>query len=137
MPLIPFKGPVLGWLAYHSLTPTPVPRFGFFTPQEYIPRATSLLKRVGVEGKIGQREERAEHMGDVPANMCFSGKRRELKSNCIRNGLSGISRSAGLSKNEPAADHRGIRRTKDTDVFHRGYARDVVRSRRKTFLGAA
>jgi len=71
MPLIPFKGPVLSWLAYRSLTGRTFIDLDFVTKQENIPRATSLLKGAGFRAQFGPQEELAGRSGHAPGQYAF------------------------------------------------------------------
>jgi len=71
LPLIPFKGPVLSWLAYRSLTGRTFIDLDFVTKQENIPRATSLLKGAGFRAQFGPQEELAGRSGHAPGQYAF------------------------------------------------------------------
>ncbi len=71
LPLIPYKGPVLSWLAYRSLTGRTFIDLDFVTKQENIPRATSLLKNAGFSADFGLQEERAGRSGHAPGQYGF------------------------------------------------------------------
>lgn len=71
VPLIPYKGPVLGWLAYKSLTQRRFVDLDFFTPQNDIPRATELLSSAGFASKNDRPEELQGRAGYVPGQYAF------------------------------------------------------------------
>jgi SAM-dependent methyltransferase len=71
LPLIPYKGPVLSWLAYRSLTGRTFIDLDFVTKQENIPRATSLLKGAGFSASFGPQEELAGRSGHAPGQYAF------------------------------------------------------------------
>jgi hypothetical protein len=71
LPLIPYKGPVLSWLAYRSLTGRTFIDLDFVTKQENIPRATSLLKGAGFSAEFGPQEELAGRSGHAPGQYAF------------------------------------------------------------------
>jgi hypothetical protein len=71
VPLIPFKGPVLGWLAFRSLTRRRFLDLDFFVPQKHMPRAAALLKSAGFDGKYEQVDELAGRTGYVPGQYGF------------------------------------------------------------------
>jgi len=71
LPLIPYKGPILSWLAYRSLTGRTFIDLDFVTKQENIPRATSLLKGAGFSAQFGLQEELAGRSGHVPGQYAF------------------------------------------------------------------
>jgi hypothetical protein len=69
--LIPFKGPVLSWLAYQSLTGRTFIDLDFVTKQANIPRATTLLKSTGFRADFSPQEERADRRGQAPGQYGF------------------------------------------------------------------
>jgi hypothetical protein len=71
LPLIPYKGPVLSWLAYRSLTGRTFIDLDFVTKQENIPRATSLLTGAGFSAAFGPSEELAGRSGHAPGQYAF------------------------------------------------------------------
>ena len=71
VPLIPFKGPVLGWLASGSLTRRRFLDLDFFVPQKDMPRAANLLKSADFTGVSGRPEELAGRAGYVPGQYTF------------------------------------------------------------------
>jgi putative nucleotidyltransferase-like protein/methyltransferase family protein len=71
LPLIPYKGPVLSWLAYRALTGRTFIDLDFVTKQEYIPRATSLLKGAGFTAAFAPQEELAGSRGPAPGQYAF------------------------------------------------------------------
>jgi SAM-dependent methyltransferase len=71
VPVIPYKGPVLSWLAYGSLTLRRSLDLDFFVPQEHMPRAAALLKSAGFRGTSERPEELAGRAGYVPGQYGF------------------------------------------------------------------
>ena len=71
LPLIPYKGPILSWLAYHSLTGRTFIDLDFVTKQSNIPRATTLLKSAGFSAEFSPQEERADRSGSAPGQYGF------------------------------------------------------------------
>jgi SAM-dependent methyltransferase len=71
VPLIPYKGPVLSWLAYRNLTLRRFLDLDFFVPQEQMPRAAALLKSAGFRGTSERPEELAGRAGYVPGQYGF------------------------------------------------------------------
>jgi hypothetical protein len=71
LPLIPYKGPVLSWLAYRSLTGRTFIDLDFVTKQENIPRASFLLKGAGFSAAFGPQEELAGPSGRAPGQYAF------------------------------------------------------------------
>ncbi len=70
-PLIPYKGPVLGWLAFGSLTRRRFVDLDFFVPQKDMPRACALLKSGGFDSKFEIPHERTGDSGNVPGQYAF------------------------------------------------------------------
>jgi len=71
LPLIPYKGPVLSWLAYQSLTGRTFIDLDFVTKQANISRATALLKAAGFSAEFGPQEELAGRTGQAPGQYAF------------------------------------------------------------------
>ena len=90
LPLIPFKGPVLSWLAYRTLTGRTFIDLDFVTKQENIPRATSLLKSAGLVLNLDRKKNWRAGAGMCPVNTPFFANPLEPKWNCIRNRRFGI-----------------------------------------------
>lgn len=72
VPLVPYKGPILGWLAYQSLTRRRFLDLDFFVPQKHMPRAAALLKCAGFDGKCERLQELTGRFGYVPGQYAFS-----------------------------------------------------------------
>jgi hypothetical protein len=71
LPLIPYKGPVLSWLAYQNLTGRTFIDLDFVTRQANIPRATALLKSAGFKADFSPQEEMADRRVDAPGQYGF------------------------------------------------------------------
>jgi hypothetical protein len=71
LPLIPFKGPVLSWLAYQSLTARSFIDLDFVLRQEHIPRAIALLQSAGFTGAFEPQEVLAGQTGHPPGQYGF------------------------------------------------------------------
>jgi hypothetical protein len=71
VPLIPYKGPVLSWLAFGSLTRRRFVDLDFFVPQKHIPHASALLKSGGFEFKFEIPDELMGRSGYVPGQYSF------------------------------------------------------------------
>jgi putative nucleotidyltransferase-like protein len=69
--LIPFKGPVLGWLAYGTLTRRTFIDLDFVLPQEQVVRATALLESAGYRADSSSREDVASQAGYAPGQYAF------------------------------------------------------------------
>jgi hypothetical protein len=70
--LIPYKGPVLGWLAFGSLTRRRFVDLDFFVPQKNILRASAVLKSAGFDSKFEIQDEMTGFSGQVPGQYAFS-----------------------------------------------------------------
>jgi hypothetical protein len=71
LPLIPYKGPMLAWLAYGSLTRRRYLDLDFFLEQKNLPRAAVLLKSAGFRADFQPREEVSGSSGPVPGQYGF------------------------------------------------------------------
>ena len=69
--LIPYKGPVLSWLAYQNLTQRTFIDLDFVLEQEHIPRATALLESAGFRAEFGSQERQAGRSGPAPGQYGF------------------------------------------------------------------
>lgn len=74
VPLIPYKGPILGWLAYRSLTRRRFLDLDFFVPQSHLPRAAVLLQSAGYDGHSTVLEELTGRSSYAPGQYGFSRK---------------------------------------------------------------
>jgi len=71
IPAIPFKGPVLAWLAYRDFTLRTYTDLDFVVPQRYIPQAVSLLKAAGYNAQFDAFEAQAGERGQAPGQYAF------------------------------------------------------------------
>jgi hypothetical protein len=71
LPLIPYKGPVLSWLAYGNLTGRTFVDLDFVIKQANISRASSLLKSAGFGAEFAPQEELAGRAGRAPGQYGF------------------------------------------------------------------
>ena len=71
LPLIPYKGPVLSWLAYKSLTGRTFVDLDFVSKQENISRAATLLRAAGYRADFSPQEELAGRGGHAPGQYGF------------------------------------------------------------------
>jgi SAM-dependent methyltransferase len=71
LPLIPYKGPILAWLAYGSLTRRRYLDLDYFLEQKNLPSATALLKFAEFRADFQQREEVSGSDGPVPGQYGF------------------------------------------------------------------
>jgi hypothetical protein len=65
IPAIPYKGPMLAWLAYRDFALRTFTDLDFVVPQRYIPQAMSLLKAAGYDARFDPQEAQAS--GREPA----------------------------------------------------------------------
>ena len=72
VPLVPYKGPVLSWLAFGSLTQRRFVDLDFFVPHREIARASALLKSGGYDSKFEIPDELTGHPSSVPGQYAFS-----------------------------------------------------------------
>jgi hypothetical protein len=70
-PLIPYKGPVLGWLAYRSLTQRTFIDLDFVLEHKHIARATVLLDAAGFRAGSGSQAEGSSAAGPAPGQYAF------------------------------------------------------------------
>jgi len=71
IPAIPYKGPVLSWLAYGSFTRRVYQDLDFVLPQRHIPAATSLMQAAGYEPQFDPREAHAGGRKHAPGQYSF------------------------------------------------------------------
>jgi hypothetical protein len=71
VPAIPFKGPVLAWLAYRNFTLRTFTDLDFVVLQRYIPKAVSLLEAAGYSAQFDPREAQAGEHGQAPGQYAF------------------------------------------------------------------
>ncbi len=71
LPLIPYKGPVLAWLAYRNFTRREFTDLDFVLPQKSIPQATALLRRAGYREGFDLREAHDGKDGFAPGQYLF------------------------------------------------------------------
>jgi Uncharacterised nucleotidyltransferase len=71
VPAIPYKGPVLAWLAYRSITSRMFSDLDFAVPQRHIPRVTSLLQTAGYQAQFNHKEIDAGQEGHAPGQYSF------------------------------------------------------------------
>src|SRR6266404_1639209 len=71
VPAIPFKGPVLAWLAYRNFTLRTSTDLDFVVPQRYIPQAVSLLESAGYGAQFDPIEAQAGEHGQAPGQYAF------------------------------------------------------------------
>jgi precorrin-6B methylase 2 len=71
IPALPYKGPVLAWLAYGDFTRRACTDLDFVVPQQYIPQAASLLERAGYTAACDPRELHAGEQAHAPGEYAF------------------------------------------------------------------
>jgi hypothetical protein len=71
VPIVPYKGPVLSWLAYGDLARRRFVDLDFFVQQKDMPQAAALLKSVGCDSKFEIPKELMGGSGGVPGQYAF------------------------------------------------------------------
>ena len=71
IPALPYKGPVLAWLAYGDFTRRACTDLDFVVPQQYIPRAAAVLERAGYTAACDPRELHAGEQPHAPGEYAF------------------------------------------------------------------
>ncbi len=71
IPVFPFKGPLLSWLAYRNLTRRAFVDLDFVAPQQHIPRITALMKGAGYAPEFDLREVHAGQKAHAPGQYSF------------------------------------------------------------------
>ena len=79
IPVIPYKGPVLAWLAYRNFARRDYVDLDFAVPQQYIPRATAVLQTAGYCAQFDPREAHDGHEGFAPGQYSFFFRERSLQ----------------------------------------------------------
>jgi hypothetical protein len=81
IPVFPFKGPALAWLAYRNFAHRTCVDLDFVLPQRYIPDATSLLQAHGYTPEFSPAEAQAGDRGPAPGQYAFipGGTRRYVE----------------------------------------------------------
>jgi hypothetical protein len=69
--IIPYKGPVLSWLAYGDLTLRRFIDLDFFVPHKDMARATALLETGGYESKFEIPDQSTRRSENVPGQYAF------------------------------------------------------------------
>jgi|HubBroStandDraft_4_1064222.scaffolds.fasta_scaffold00245_17 hypothetical protein len=71
IPVIPYKGPLLAWVAYGSFIRREYSDLDFVVEQKYIPGAVAVLKSAGYRPQFDPREAQAGHDGFAPGQYLF------------------------------------------------------------------
>lgn len=71
VPAIPFKGPVLAWLAYQSFTLRTCMDLDFVVPQRYIPQAVCVLQAAGYSAQFDSSEVHVGERAHAPGQYAF------------------------------------------------------------------
>jgi hypothetical protein len=71
IPAIPYKGPVLAWLAYHDFALRNYTDLDFILPQRFVPKAMSLLQTAGYDAQFDVREAQAGRRHPAPGEYAF------------------------------------------------------------------
>jgi hypothetical protein len=81
IPVFPFKGPALAWLAYKNFAHRTCVDLDFVLPQSRIPEAAALLQAHGYTPQFSPTEAQAGESGPAPGQYAFapSGRRRYVE----------------------------------------------------------
>jgi SAM-dependent methyltransferase len=71
IPVIPYKGPLLSWLAYHNLTRRMFADLDLVVPQRNIPSVISLMQAAGYEPDFDPHESHAGQKRNAPGQYPF------------------------------------------------------------------
>jgi hypothetical protein len=71
IPALPYKGPVLAWIAYGDFTRRACTDLDFVVPQQYIPEAAMVLERAGYAAAFDPRELHAGEQPHAPGEYAF------------------------------------------------------------------
>jgi hypothetical protein len=71
IPVIPYKGPLLSWLAYRNLTRRMFADLDLVVSQRNIPCVTSLMRAAGYEPQFDPHESHAGQKGNAPGQYPF------------------------------------------------------------------
>ena len=71
IPAIPYKGPILSWLAYQDFTRRACTDLDFVVPQQYIPRAAAMLQQAGYTAAFHPCELHAGEQPHAPGEYAF------------------------------------------------------------------
>jgi precorrin-6B methylase 2 len=72
IPVFPFKGPALAWLAYKNFAHRSCVDLDFVLPQRFVPEATALLLAHGYTPEFSPAEARAGESGPAPGQYAFA-----------------------------------------------------------------
>ena len=79
LPVIPYKGPVLAWLAYGSFVKRDYSDLDFALQQRFIPQAAAVLREHGFAAGFDEAEVREGHRGSAPGQYAFAGSEQNLQ----------------------------------------------------------
>lgn len=71
IPVIPYKGPLLAWVAYGNFLRREYLDLDFVVPQKYIPAVVDVLKSAGYRPQFDPREAHAGQNGFAPGQYSF------------------------------------------------------------------
>src|SRR5579864_2118247 len=71
IPAIPYKGPLLAWVAYGNFLRREYLDLDFLVPQKYIPEVVEVLKSAGYRPQFDPREAHAGQGGFAPGQYSF------------------------------------------------------------------
>lgn len=76
LPMIPYKGPALAWLAYGSITSRMFGDLDFAVPQQHIPRVMVLLEAAGYQPQFDRSEAHGGQETHAPGQYSFVSEER-------------------------------------------------------------
>jgi len=71
IPVFPYKGPLLSWLAYRNLARRAFVDLDFVVPQQNIPRVVALIQAAGYRPEFDLREAHSGQKGHAPGQYSF------------------------------------------------------------------
>ena len=78
IPAIPFKGPLLAWVAYGNFIRREYSDLDFIVQQKYIPDVVALLKSAGYLPQFDAREAHAGQGGTAPGQYAFQSQPQKI-----------------------------------------------------------
>jgi len=79
IPAIPYKGPILAWIAYGSFIHREYLDLDFIVEQKYIPETVDALKSAGYIPQCDSREVHAGQDGNVPGQYSFQSQPQKIQ----------------------------------------------------------
>jgi hypothetical protein len=78
IPVIPYKGPLLGWVAYGNFLRREYLDLDFVVPQKYIPEVVGVLSSAGYDAQFDSREAEVRPNGFAPGQYSFQSQPQKL-----------------------------------------------------------